>query len=66
MIKNLEDWLLDMMVVLPLRGTSVSWRNGQTAISCSSTKANAKFFAEKDLGILTDNMLFQQRKPKAP
>lgn len=55
-----------MMVVLAFRGTSADWTNGETRISRSSTKANAKFLAENELGFLTDNMLLQQRSPKGP
>lgn len=54
------------MAALLFRETSAVGRNGQRGTSWSSTKANVNFFAEKDLGVLTDNILLQQRKPKAP
>ena len=42
MMRNWEEQLIHHMIVLPCKGTSTGWRNGQTGTSWSLPKGNAK------------------------
>lgn len=39
---NTEEWLIQQMDLLPLRGTSTGWRNEMTSHSGSAPKGNVK------------------------